>query len=219
MEIRNRIKELRTVKASELVPNPKNWRRHPNTQRSALLGALHEIGYADALIAYESSAGLVLIDGHLRASTTPDTEVPVLITDLDEHEAGKLMATLDPLAAMAETDHEKLKELRNYTAIETDALKSVVDKLVLGEMLFLERSLQADDTGKGIPFPVFENTEEVESDGLMNFSMRVTPQQRTQIMAAVNSNKQVTDAFSTADALTNICNNYSTAQQLYGEKS
>jgi len=53
MKIRDRIKELRRVKASELAPNPKNWRTHPQEQQDALRGVLAEIGYADALIAAE----------------------------------------------------------------------------------------------------------------------------------------------------------------------
>jgi len=35
-DLRNRIKELRYVKASALHNNEKNWRRHPDFQRSAL---------------------------------------------------------------------------------------------------------------------------------------------------------------------------------------
>ena len=101
MQIKNRIKELRQVKASELLPNPKNWRTHPVNQADVLKGVLAEIGYADALIAYETDEGLMLIDGHLRAETTPDMEVPVLVTDLNEEEASTLLATLDPLASMA----------------------------------------------------------------------------------------------------------------------
>src|SRR5262245_6791023 len=50
MNIRDRITELRRVKASELRPNPKNWRTHPDAQRNALRGVLSEIGYADALL-------------------------------------------------------------------------------------------------------------------------------------------------------------------------
>jgi len=46
--IRDRVRELRRVKASELVPNPKNWRRHPKEQAAALKGLLAEVGYADA---------------------------------------------------------------------------------------------------------------------------------------------------------------------------
>jgi hypothetical protein len=38
--IRDRILELRRVAARELVPNPKNWRRHPARQATALRGIL-----------------------------------------------------------------------------------------------------------------------------------------------------------------------------------
>ncbi len=80
MKIRDRIKDFRRIKASELVPNPKNWRRHPKEQTAALKGLLAEIGYADALLARELPDGrLMTIDGHLRAETTPGMEVPVLV--------------------------------------------------------------------------------------------------------------------------------------------
>lgn len=111
MKIRDRIKELRRVKASELLPNPKNWRTHPQHQRDALKGVLAEVGYADALLARETPDGLMLIDGHLRAETTPDQEVPVLVLDVDEREADYLLATHDPLAALAEASGEALDAL------------------------------------------------------------------------------------------------------------
>jgi hypothetical protein len=57
MEVRNRIKELRWVRASELVPHGRNWRVHTPQQTAALKGLLAEIGYADALI------GRILPDG------------------------------------------------------------------------------------------------------------------------------------------------------------
>ncbi len=76
MEIRDRVVELRRVRARELVPNPKNWRRHPKAQAEALRGLLGEIGNADALLARELPDGrLQLIDGHLRAETMPDEEL------------------------------------------------------------------------------------------------------------------------------------------------
>lgn len=110
--IRDRIRELRRVPAGDLLPNPKNWRRHPGAQREALRGLLREIGYADALLARELPDGrLILIDGHLRADTTPEAVVPVLVIDLDDTEADKLLLTLDPLAAMAQSDGERIKAL------------------------------------------------------------------------------------------------------------
>ena len=70
MEVRDRIKELRRVRAADLLPNPKNWRVHPPAQADALRGLLSEIGYADALLVRETPRGLEIIDGHLRAETT-----------------------------------------------------------------------------------------------------------------------------------------------------
>jgi ParB-like chromosome segregation protein Spo0J len=130
MKIRDRIRELRRVRAGQLRPNPKNWRTHPEKQRDALRGVLSEIGYADALLARELDDGsLELIDGHLRAETTPDAEVPVLVLDLSEAEADKLLATLDPLAGMAETDGSMLAELLPLIKTENAALQTMLDEL------------------------------------------------------------------------------------------
>lgn len=131
MIIRDRIKEFRRVKAGLLRPHPNNWRTHPPAQRDALRGVLAEIGYAGALLARELPDGsLELIDGHLRAETTPDADVPVLILDLDEQEAKKLLAVLDPLAAMAESNDEALVELLTHIETENDAVRAMLDKML-----------------------------------------------------------------------------------------
>jgi hypothetical protein len=129
VKIRDRIRELRRVRASELIPNPKNWRTHPAAQRDALQGLLAEIGYADALLARETPEGLVLIDGHLRAETTPDAEVPVLVLDVTEEEASKILLTLDPLAAMAESDRDALKDLLSTVESESEAVRNLFARI------------------------------------------------------------------------------------------
>jgi ParB-like chromosome segregation protein Spo0J len=131
MQIRDRIKDFRRVKASLLRPNPKNWRLHPERQHDALRGVLAEIGYADALLARELPDGsLELIDGHLRAETTPEIEVPVLVLDLDEQEAAKLLALHDPLASMAETNEAMLAELLDHVETENDAVQAMLDEML-----------------------------------------------------------------------------------------
>jgi len=126
MKIRNRIKELRHVKANELHPNSKNWRTHPKAQQDALKGILAEIGYADALLAREQADGsLVLVDGHLRAETTPEEEVPVLILDIDEAESDKLLLSLDPLAALAETNAAALDSLLREVDTGSEGLQEM----------------------------------------------------------------------------------------------
>lgn len=103
-DLRNRIVELREMETAELQDNRGNWRVHPQAQRSALATMLGDVGIADALVAYNSErqGGLTLIDGHLRASEHPG-KWPVLVLDVDDEEADLLLATLDPLSAMAQT--------------------------------------------------------------------------------------------------------------------
>ncbi len=136
LAIRDRIRELRRGPARDLLPNPKNWRRHPKNQVDALRGLLAEIGYADALLARELPDGqLMLIDGHLRAETTPDAEVPVLILDVTAEEADKILLTLDPLAALAESDSERVKLLLETVRTDDQAVRELL-KQVAGERLW-----------------------------------------------------------------------------------
>jgi hypothetical protein len=130
MQIRDRIKELRRVRATDLRPNPRNWRLHPPAQQDVLRGLLAEVGYAGALLARELDDGtLMLIDGHLRAETTPDAVVPVLVLDVDEAEADKILLTHDPIAAMATTSEENLQELLAEVETESAAVRSMIDAL------------------------------------------------------------------------------------------
>ena len=130
MAIQDRIVELRRVPASDLHPHPKNWRRHPKAQQDALRAMLDRVGFVGAVIARETPDGLMLIDGHLRTGLTPDAEIPVLVVDLDESEADEVLATLDPLAAMAEPDTERLKTLVDGLAAKAnEAMTDLLDRM------------------------------------------------------------------------------------------
>jgi len=133
MKIRDRIKELRRVPASDLLPSPKNWRRHPKAQIDALQGVLAEIGFADALLARETPDGLELIDGHLRADVMGSGLVPVLILDVTAEEADKILLTLDPLAAMAHKDDDALLALLRDTSFDSPAVNALLEALANGE--------------------------------------------------------------------------------------
>lgn len=133
MNIRDRIKSFRRVKASTLRPNPKNWRTHPKAQRDALQGILAEIGYADVCLTRELDDGsLELIDGHLRAETTPDQKVPVLVLDVTEAEADVLLASIDPLASLAGVDGKKLEGLLSGVSTGSAALAGMLEQLAIG---------------------------------------------------------------------------------------
>ena len=161
MQIRDRIKELRRVPAKTLIPNPKNWRTHPDRQKDVLKGVLAEVGYADALLVREFPDGsLQLIDGHLRAETTPEQEVPVLVLDLDESEADKLLTLLDPLAGLAGTNHDLLSELIANLETENAAVRQMLD-----EMMSKPPELPNGEDLKNLPIPnLFQILIECENE-------------------------------------------------------
>ena len=126
---RDRIKELRRVKAADLIANEKNFREHDRRQEDAMIELLSEIGYADALVAYETTDGLKLINGHMRKGLTPDQEVPVLVLDVTEEEADKLLATFDPVSSFATTNKEKLSELLKTLTINSHDMRAALTNM------------------------------------------------------------------------------------------
>lgn len=139
MEIRDRIKDLVRVQGKFLVPNPENWRLHPDAQIQALNGVLEAVGIASTCAVFEVSVddvdegtakhpafadttdlpvgrAYMLIDGHMRQSQHPEVFWPCEVLDLNQDEARVILRTLDPLGAMAKTDDDALRALHNLAA-------------------------------------------------------------------------------------------------------
>lgn len=125
MTWKNRIVELRQVPSEELKANPRNFRKHPPKQTKALRGVLKEVGIAGALLAYNHpERGLELIDGHLRHEQ--GGVWPVLILDVNEEEAAVILATHDPLAAMADQDNAVLEAIIRGLSIQFDGIEDML---------------------------------------------------------------------------------------------
>lgn len=93
----------------QLLANPHNFRVHSLEQGNALEGGLNVIGWIQRVIVNRRTGHL--IDGHLRVQRSlrrGEAQIPVTYVDLDEHEERIALATLDPIAAMAQTDEEQL---------------------------------------------------------------------------------------------------------------
>jgi len=129
MPIRDRIKEIRTVKGKDLHPNPRNWRTHPEGQADAMRGLLTEVGQVDILRAVETEGGLILIDGHLRSELAPDADWKVAILDLTPEEQKLVLATFDPVGAMAETDRAKLDTLLAEIEAESKEVTALLESM------------------------------------------------------------------------------------------
>ncbi|MFH1184477.1 MAG: hypothetical protein V1755_05500 [Chloroflexota bacterium] len=139
MDWKNRIVELRYVPPGELRANPSNWRTHPAQQRGALDGVLSEIGVVMPWLLNQRSeaagwpAGSEshLIDGHLRTDMAVESgqaQVPVIVVDLSELEERMVLASLDPIGALATTNAEKLKEVIAGLSTRSKGLEQLIDK-------------------------------------------------------------------------------------------
>jgi DNA modification methylase len=134
MDVRDRVKEMRLVPADQLIANPSNWRRHPQAQQRALSAVLDEVGFAGAVIAREDDDGhLIIIDGHARAEMVGKATVPVLVTDLTEAEADLVLATYDPIGAMAQKDHEAFATLAARINTGNETLLALLGRTKDGE--------------------------------------------------------------------------------------
>ncbi len=128
--IRDRIKGFERIKAKDLLPNDHNYRIHPVEQQSALKGILNEIGFAGAILVRPLEDGKYqIIDGHLRAKTAPNMDIPVLVTDLTAEEADKLLLTYDPISAMALADKERIDALLASVRFEDKALGPLLERI------------------------------------------------------------------------------------------
>ena len=142
--------EWRTVE--ELADNPKNWRTHPEDQVGALGDALAEVGWAGAFLFNERTKHL--IDGHARkgkahksAYTKKTGLVPVLVGDWSEADELKILATLDPLSAMAEANKDKLESLLKEVETPSEDLSAMLDKLARENGIVLDEQEEEDGGG------------------------------------------------------------------------
>lgn len=127
---RSRIVGSDDVAPDELLANPRNWRIHPKAQQDALAGALDQVGWVQRVIVNRQTGHLV--DGHLRvelALSRREPSVPVEYVDLTPEEEGLVLASLDPIAAMAATDEEKLRQLLAEVEFDSKALESALQQL------------------------------------------------------------------------------------------
>ena len=133
---KNRIIGSGEESLDNILFNPRNWRIHPLSQQDALKGVLEEVGWVQEVIINKRTGHLV--DGHLRcqlAAREGAKTIPVKYVDLSEDEEALVLATLDPIAAMAATDKQKLDELFAGIESENENVRKMMDEIATKERL------------------------------------------------------------------------------------
>jgi DNA modification methylase len=118
------------VDPKTLIANEHNWRLHDRAQQRALAGALDEVGWVAPIMVNRRNNHVV--DGHLRvelARSRNEPTVPVMLVDLSESDERLVLASLDPIGAMAGADASKLADLLRDLTPTDDGLQALLDDL------------------------------------------------------------------------------------------
>lgn len=127
---RNRIVGYSEEPPDQLLANPRNWRTHPERQADVLRGVLADVGIVQTVIVNQRTGHL--IDGHLRVMEALKAglpTIPVTWVDLTDAEEATILATLDPLAALAGTDTAQLDALLRDITTDSPAVQAMLDQL------------------------------------------------------------------------------------------
>lgn len=147
---RNRVKELREIRASELMDHEGNWHVHPKFQTSATEGSLEEHGIVDVLIAYKSKryGGLTLVDGHDRKGIELDQIWPVIILDITDDEAETILGTHDTIGKMGQVDAVKLEAILSKARPSSAKMADAIERMrnqIAGQVDIAKRMAGDDD--------------------------------------------------------------------------
>ena len=130
MQYENRIVGHGSRDPRDLLENPENWRTHSAAQLAALAGVLENVGFVQSVIVNQRTG--LLVDGHARvalAVKTGQPAVPVVFVDLSKKEERLILATLDPLGALANSDADKLESLMGTLDIRDPAFAGLLESL------------------------------------------------------------------------------------------
>lgn len=135
---KNRIIKVTEEAPDQLLANTKNWRIHPHEQQQVLEGVLNEVGFVTGVIQNDRTGAI--IDGHLRceiAISKGQKTIPVIHVDLTEAEEAEILATFDPISAMAATDKEKLDSLLREVQSSDAAVMQMLAEMAERERLYM----------------------------------------------------------------------------------
>jgi len=151
-EWRNRITECGVMPAADFIANPDNWRIHPRNQQEALGGVLDSVGWVQEVIVNKQTGHL--IDGHLRVTLAlrqgDQTPVPYKMVDLTLEEEALILATLDPIAAFAATDRDKLDAVMRNVQTDDARVQALMADIAEREKLEYGKLDPQDDPGAQI---------------------------------------------------------------------
>lgn len=137
MSFQNRIISYGVKPADQFKAHPKNARIHPQFQRDVMQDALTSVGFVAPVI--EAKSGY-LLDGHERIhqALANNSDVPFVVVDVDAGEESYILATFDPITALANYDTALLDDLLKEVDSDSEHIQKMLAELAEESGLYLD---------------------------------------------------------------------------------
>lgn len=187
-----------------MLAHPKNWRIHPQHQQEALAGVLDSVGWVQQVVVNRRTN--FVLDGHLRAALAISRreKVPVVYVDLSEEEESLVLATIDPVSALAVTDQGKLNELLG----DIDVANAAVDQMLYALLDEANKTSLQDE-----PEPESEEAETSGGRKLDDKKAQIKPVLYAEEVAVFEQAIRMTGERNRGKAIIAICRAFLDAQE------
>lgn len=131
-EFRNAIVGYAMVAPDQLLAHPLNPKIHPAAQRDALVASIRRVGWLDPVTVNQRTGHT--LDGHERigeAIARNIPEIPVIYVDVAEEDETFVLATFDPIGALAVYDKDVLDQVLREVDSGEAAIQSMLDELAV----------------------------------------------------------------------------------------
>lgn len=211
---KNRITRSGMMDPRAIAANPLNWRIHNLRQKAAVKDSLTEVGWVRSILINETTG--FCVDGHLRVAVAIEEAeplVPVDFLDLTQEEERKILASLDPLGAMAEVDSERLRDLHADLRFSGDTLASAMAELekmhrAPAALAFLDRDAETKPDVEPEEIELPSDDDDSPATVFFQLSFAVTERQRSMILAGLNVAKRHFETNSSMEALARLCEDF-----------
>lgn len=143
---KSRIVKYGDADPKELIPNPDNFKVHPNNQAILMDDVLSEIGWIQNVIVNINTNHL--IDGHLRvirAIERNEPSVPVTWIDIPEAEEAKAIAMFDPTAQLSKQNREAVLAAISKISTDSKNIQDIIDRIAKRSKLPIDRINNEDE--------------------------------------------------------------------------
>jgi hypothetical protein len=158
----------------------------------------------------------MLLDGHMRQAEHPDFMMPVLVTDLTVEEAEQVLLTYDPLAAMAQTNADKLRALMERNTSDRPEIQRMMAELAERAGMLVEGGEVEERYSRKIDIPIYEPSNQKPAISELYDNAKTS-----QLLAEVATADLTDDerSFLTLAASRHIVFNYAKIADLYAHGS